>query len=45
MKTEGVDIFDEKHIMLTIRNSTFDDKLRCYLLYEGIFSKGSGIRP
>lgn len=35
-------IFDKKQIALAIRNSTFNDELRCSLLDDGILNKCEG---
>ena len=42
MRAEGAEVFDKKQIALAIRNSTFDDELRCSLLDEGILGKCKG---
>jgi hypothetical protein len=36
------DVFDKEQIALAIRNSTFNDKLRCSLLDDGILDKCQG---
>lgn len=36
------EVFDKKQIALAIRNSTFDDELKCSLLEEGILNKCEG---
>ncbi|WP_238900747.1 hypothetical protein [Clostridium sp. YIM B02500] len=42
IKSEEGEIFDKKQIALAIRNSTFDDELRCSLLNDGILNKCEG---
>ena len=42
MKSENSESFDKKQIALAIRNSTFDDELKCSLLEEGILGKCEG---
>ncbi|AQS08368.1 hypothetical protein CLOBY_04590 [Clostridium saccharobutylicum] len=42
IKSEEGEIFDKKQIALVIRNSTFDDELKCSLLEEGILNKCEG---
>lgn len=42
INSEEGEIFDKKQIALAIRNSTFDDELRCSLLDEGILNKCQG---
>lgn len=42
INSEEGEIFDKKQIALAIRNSTFDDELRCSLLDEGIINKCQG---
>ena len=40
--SEKGECFDKKQIALAIRNSTFNDELRCYLLDDGILNKCEG---
>ncbi|OPJ55025.1 hypothetical protein [Clostridium chromiireducens] len=40
--SEERNVFDKKQIALAIRNSTFDDELRCSLLNDGILNKCEG---
>lgn len=40
--SEEGDVFDKKQIALAIRNSTFDDELKCSLLENGILDKCQG---
>ena len=40
--SEDGEVFDKKQIALAIRNSTFDDDLKCSLLEEGILNKCEG---
>ncbi|MBC2457023.1 hypothetical protein [Clostridium beijerinckii] len=42
IKSEEGEVFDKKQIALAIRNSTFDDDLKCSLLEEGILNKCEG---
>jgi hypothetical protein len=42
INSEDKEVFDKKQIALAIRNSTFDDELRCSLLDEGILNKCEG---
>jgi hypothetical protein len=42
IKSEEGEVFDKKQIALAIRNSTFDDELRCSLLDDGILNKCGG---
>ena len=42
MKSENSESFDKKQIALAIRNSTFDDELKCSLLEDGILDKCEG---
>lgn len=42
IKSEEGEVFDKKQIALAIRNSTFDDELRCSLLDDGILNKCEG---
>ncbi|WP_017212196.1 hypothetical protein [Clostridium beijerinckii] len=42
IKSEEGEVFDKKQIALAIRNSTFDDGLKCSLLEEGILNKCEG---
>lgn len=42
MKSENSESFDKKQIALAIRNSTFDDELKCSLLEDGILEKCEG---
>lgn len=42
LNSEEGEIFDKKQIALAIRNSTFDDELKCSLLEEGILNKCEG---
>lgn len=42
INSEEGESFDKKQIALAIRNSTFDDELRCSLLDEGILNKCQG---
>lgn len=37
--SEEGDVFDKKQIALAIRNSTFDNELKCSLLEDGILDK------
>ena len=39
---EEGEVFDKKQIALAIRNSTFNDELKCSLLEEGILNKCEG---
>jgi len=39
IKSEEGEVFDKKQIALSIRNSTFDDELKCSLLEERILNK------
>ena len=39
---EEGEVFDKKQIALAIRNSTFNDELRCSLLDDGILDKCKG---
>ena len=41
-RQEETDVFDKKQIALAIRNSTFNDELRCSLLDNGILNKCEG---
>ena len=40
--SEKGECFDKKQIALAIRNSTFNDELRCPLLDDGILNKCEG---
>ena len=40
--SEEGEVFDKKQIALAIRNSTFDDELKCSLLENGILDKCQG---
>lgn len=40
--SEEGEAFDKKQIALAIRNSTFDDELKCSLLEDGILDKCQG---
>jgi hypothetical protein len=40
--SEEGEVFDKKQIALAIRNSTFDDALKCSLLEDGILDKCLG---
>ncbi|MDK2827998.1 MAG: hypothetical protein PWP67_798 [Clostridium butyricum] len=40
--SEEGEVFDKKQIALAIRNSTFDDELKCSLLENGILDKCKG---
>lgn len=42
IKSEEGEVFDKKQIALAIRNSTFDDDLKCSLLENGILDKCEG---
>ncbi len=42
INSEEGEIFDKKQIALAIRNSTFNDELRCSLLDQGILDKCHG---
>ena len=42
IKIKSEEVFDKKQIALAIRNSTFDDDLKCSLLEEGILYKCEG---
>lgn len=42
IKSEEGEVFDKKQIAIAIRNSTFDDELKCSLLEEGILNKCEG---
>lgn len=42
ISSEERNVFDKKQIALAIRNSTFDDELRCSLLDDGILNKCEG---
>ena len=42
IKSEEGEVFDKKQIAIAIRNSTFDDDLKCSLLEEGILNKCEG---
>ena len=42
INTEEGEVFDKKQIALAIRNSTFNDELRCSLLDDGILNKCEG---
>lgn len=42
IKSEEGEGFDKKQIALAIRNSTFEDDLKCSLLEEGILNKCDG---
>ena len=42
INSEEGETFDKKQIALAIRNSTFDDELKCSLLDEGILNKCVG---
>lgn len=40
--SEEGEVFDKKQIALAIRDSTFEDDLKCSLLEEGILNKCEG---
>ena len=40
--SEEGEVFDKKQIALAIRNSTFEDDLKCSLLEDGILDKCQG---
>lgn len=42
INSEEGEVFDKKQIALAVRNSTFDDDLKCSLLEEGILNKCEG---
>ncbi|EHI99916.1 hypothetical protein CDLVIII_3351 [Clostridium sp. DL-VIII] len=42
LNSEVGEVFDKKQIALAIRNSTFDDALKCSLLEDGILDKCLG---
>ncbi|WP_270567720.1 hypothetical protein [Clostridium beijerinckii] len=42
INSEEVEVFDKKQIALAIRNSTFQDDLKCSLLENGILDKCQG---
>ena len=42
ISSEEGEVFDKKQIALVIRNSTFQDDLKCSLLEEGILDKCLG---
>lgn len=42
IKIKSEEVFDKKQIALAIRNSTFNDELKCSLLEEGILNKCQG---
>ncbi len=42
INSEEGEVFDKKQIALAIRNSTFNDDLKCSLLEEGILNKCEG---
>lgn len=42
LNSEEGEVFDKKQIALAIRNSTFNDELRCSLLEDGILDKCQG---
>ena len=42
IKSEEGEVFDKKQIAIAIRNSTFDDDLKCSLLVDGILNKCEG---
>lgn len=42
MNSQERRVFDKKQIALAIRNSTFNDELRCSLLDDGILNKCEG---
>ena len=42
LNSEEGEVFDKKQIALAIRNSTFQDDLKCSLLEEGILDKCQG---
>lgn len=42
ISSEEGEVFDKKQIALAIRNSTFDDDLKCSLLEDGILDKCIG---
>ncbi|WP_017209984.1 hypothetical protein [Clostridium beijerinckii] len=42
IKSEQGEVFDKKQIAIAIRNSTFNDDLKCSLLEEGILNKCEG---
>ena len=42
ISSEDGECFDKKQIALAIRNSTFEDELKCSLLEDGILDKCKG---
>ena len=42
LNPEEGEVFDKKQIALAIRNSTFQDELKCSLLEDGILDKCQG---
>ena len=42
IKSEEGEVYDKKQIALAIRNSTFEDDLKCSLLEEDILNKCEG---
>lgn len=42
IESEEGEVFDKKQIAIAIRNSTFNDDLKCSLLEEGILNKCEG---
>ncbi|NRT72422.1 hypothetical protein [Clostridium beijerinckii] len=42
LNSEEGEVFDKKQIALAIRNSTFQDELKCSLLENGILDKCQG---
>ncbi|CUU48854.1 hypothetical protein [Clostridium beijerinckii] len=42
INSEEGEVFDKKQIALAIRNSTFQDELKCSLLENGIIDKCQG---
>ena len=42
LNSEEGEVFDKKQIALAIRNSTFQDELKCSLLEDGILDKCQG---
>ncbi|WP_270567368.1 hypothetical protein [Clostridium beijerinckii] len=42
LNSEEGEVFDKKQIALAIRNSTFNDDLKCSLLEDGILDKCQG---
>lgn len=42
LNSEEGEVFDKKQIALAIRNSTFNDDLKCSLIEDGILDKCQG---